>query len=181
MNAIHKKLKTFTTLRLFLEKTNAQFQPIMKRKPHYWFLWTAAFFLLLQTFFTLFFGNPSIDIPMHDTYFVFTASWLLMLLAFQMVLIAVMYWSFEKMKRPLHRELSKIHFFLTIGALILFGIGFIASGFFDNARPRLSIDGALFDYELLNKYNFIAGFLLLFAQFIFVINCLRSLFRRQKI
>lgn len=152
----------------------------MNRKPHVWFLWTAAFFLVLQTFFTFFFGNPTVDMPMHDTYFVFSASWLLMLLAFQMLLIAVIYWTFEKMKRSLHQRLSSVHFFLTIGSLLLLGIGFILSGFFDNSRPKINIDGSLFDYQLLNKYNFIAGFLLLFAQFIFVLNCLFALFSRQK-
>jgi heme/copper-type cytochrome/quinol oxidase subunit 1 len=152
----------------------------MNRIPQLWFLWTAAFFLVLQTFFTFFFGNPTIDFPLRDTYFVFSASWLLMLLAGQMVLIAVIYWTFGKMKRRLHQGLGKIHFFITIGALIIFGIGLIHSGFFDNSRLQLRIDGSLFDYKLLIRYNRSAGFFLLFAQLIFIINCLFALFIRPK-
>jgi heme/copper-type cytochrome/quinol oxidase subunit 1 len=152
----------------------------MKRIPQRWFLWTAAFFLVLQTVFTLFFGNPTLDFPLSDTYFVFSTSWLLMLLAGQMVFIAVIYWTFEKMKCPLNVLLGKVHFFITIASLLLFGIGLIASGFFHNARPQLNNDGAFFDYKLLNKYNVVAGYFLLFAQIIFVINCLYALYVRQK-
>ena len=155
----------------------------MRRIPQRWFLWTAAFFLVLQTFFTLFFGNPSVKVPNRDTYFVFSASGLLLLLAGQMVFMAVIYWMFEKMKRPLHLGLGKTHFFITVFALWLFGVGLFESGFFGNSRPQQRIDGSLFDYKLLNNYNIVAGFALFFAQIVFVINCLFALLirpRRQK-
>jgi cytochrome c oxidase subunit I len=152
----------------------------MRHIPQLWFLWTAAFFLVLQTFFTFFFNNPTIDIPLHDTYFVFTTSRLLLLLAAQMGFIAMIYWMFEKMNCTLHEGLSKTHFFVTHIALLLFGAGLTASGFFNAHRLQQRTDGAIFDYELLNRFNYIAGYLLFFAQIIFVINCLFALITRQK-
>jgi heme/copper-type cytochrome/quinol oxidase subunit 1 len=148
--------------------------------PQLWFVWTAAFFLVLQTFFTFFFDNPTLDIPLNDTYFVFSTSRLLLLLAAQMFFMAMIYWMFEKMNRTLHKNLGIIHFFVTQIALLLFGVGLIQSGFFSSPRLQQRADGALFDYELLKRFNYIAGFLLLFAQIIFVINCLFALFSRQK-
>jgi heme/copper-type cytochrome/quinol oxidase subunit 1 len=167
------------TLSIFLGKQTRK--PLrMRRIPQRWFLWTAAFFLALQTFFTLFFGNSRLELANRDTYFVFSASWLLMLLAGQMLFMAVIYWMFDEMKRPLHIGLGKTHFFMTLFALWLFSVGLFESGFFDNYRPQQRIDGALFDYKLLNKYNIVSGFVLFFAQIIFVINCLFALFIRPK-
>ena len=48
------------------------------------------------------------------------------------------------------------------------------------SRPLQRIDGALFDYKLLNRYNVVAGYVMLFAQIIFVINCFFALFIRLK-
>lgn len=152
----------------------------MTHTPILWFLWIAAFFLVLQTFFTLFFDNPTLDIPLHDTYFVFSASRLLLLLAVQMGFVAMIYWMFEKMNRSLHKGLSKLHFFTTLIALLIFGAGLALSDFFNVQAQKQRTDGTLFDYKLLNRFNFIAGFLLLFAQITFVINCLFALFNRQK-
>ncbi len=152
----------------------------MRHIPQRWFLWAAAFFLVLQTFFTLFFGKSNQEKPSRDTYFVFSASGLLLLLSGQMLFMAIIYWMFEKMKRPLHLGLGKTHFFVTLFALWLFGVGLFESGFFDNSRFQQRIDGVLFDYKLLNNYNIVAGFALFFAQIIFVINCLFALFIRPK-
>jgi heme/copper-type cytochrome/quinol oxidase subunit 1 len=170
---------TFMTLSIFLGKRTRN--PCrMKRIPQRWFLWTAAFFLVLQTFFTLFFGNPSIEKPNQDTYFVFSASGLLLLLAGQMLFVAVIYWMFEKMRCTLHLGLGKTHFFLTLFAFLVFIIGLFQSDFFVHSPSQQRIDGAFFDYKLLNNYNLIAGFTLLFAQVIFVINCLFALIMRSQ-
>ena len=152
----------------------------MKHIPQRWFLWTAAFFLVLQTFFTLLFNYPTNEIPLRDTFFVFSASRLLLLLAALMVFIAIIYWTFSQMKRSLHVGLGKIHFFITVFALLVFGIGLVVSGFFTKAPLQPNIDGSLFDYKLLNKFNRVASYFLLFAQIIFVINCLFALFFRHK-
>jgi cytochrome c oxidase subunit I len=152
----------------------------MRHIPQIWFLWTAAFFLVLQTFFTFFFNNPNLDIPLSNTYFVFSTSRLLLLLSVQMFFMAMIYWMFEKMNRFLHKGLGKVHFYMTQTAFLLFGVGLTVSGFFSSPQLQQRIDGVLFDYKLLNRFNYIAGFLLFFAQIIFVINCLFTLFTRQK-
>jgi heme/copper-type cytochrome/quinol oxidase subunit 1 len=153
----------------------------MKHVPQRWFLFMAAFFLLLQTFFTLFFCYPTIDKQFYANLFVFATSRLLLMLAAQMLFIAVIYWSFHTMKRHLHPLLGKIHFFTTFVSILLFGWGLIASGFFSNVRTDSDIGGSFFDYSLRSKSNVAAGYLLLFAQVIFVINCLSALFfNRQK-
>jgi hypothetical protein len=152
----------------------------MMQLPQRWFLWTAVFFLVLQIFFTLLFNNPTINFPLKGGFFAFSVSKILMLLAIQMAFIAIIYLTFAKMNRILHLNLGKIHFFITLFSLLLFGVGWVRSGLFNYSPSPISTEGSLFDYKLLNKFNTVAGFLLLFAQVLFVINCLNALFAQRK-
>jgi heme/copper-type cytochrome/quinol oxidase subunit 1 len=145
-----------------------------------WFLVTAGLFLLLQTAFTFLFKTPSVKLPFHDTYFVFSHSWLLMLLSAQMAFIAVIYFMFGYMNRRLHRGLSLVHFFITILSFCILGFGLWKVSFFTISDSE-NVNEVLFDYKLLKRYLASSGFVLLFAQIIFVINCLFALLQFKRL
>jgi heme/copper-type cytochrome/quinol oxidase subunit 1 len=97
-----------------------------------------------------------------------------------MAFIAVVYVVFQKMRLGLHQGLNKLHFFTTVGSILILALGLFLSGFFTQSNSS-DTQAVLFDYTLLKKFISLAGFLLLFAQVVFVFNCLFSLLSRRRL
>lgn len=144
----------------------------------------------LSTFVTggltgIFLGNPPVDIPLHDTYFVVAHFHFVMGTSVVMSLFAAVYHWFPKMfGRMMSERLGKLHFWLTfIGVYFVFFpmhyLGFIGV-------PRRYYAFTEFEFipqVLVNNINLVisvAAFIVGFAQLIFVFNFVWSLFKGPK-
>jgi heme/copper-type cytochrome/quinol oxidase subunit 1 len=144
-----------------------------------WFLWTSLPFLLIQTIISFIWHSPLVTLPFHDTYFIFTKSQILTLIAAFFIFIATIYYVMLKMDRHLHQDLCLIHYFSTIISILIFIFGMVISGFFIRSEST-DVKETLFDFKTFNKYIAGSGFLLLFGQIVFIINCLYSFIRKEK-
>jgi heme/copper-type cytochrome/quinol oxidase subunit 1 len=144
-----------------------------------WFLWTSLPFLIIQTIIGFIWHSPSVTLPFHDTYFIFSKSQILTLIAVFFFFIAIIYYVMLKMDRHLHQDLCLIHYFSTVISILIFIFGMVISGFFIRSES-IDVKETLFDFKTLNKYIAGSGFLLLFGQIVFIINCLSSIFRKNK-
>ncbi|MFK7771813.1 MAG: cbb3-type cytochrome c oxidase subunit I, partial [Saprospiraceae bacterium] len=106
----------FRSLQLTFYK-NANYHPT-----HILFLF-AAFFLLLKSAFTYFFGgrNSMVNFQFHDTYLVISSFYIHLLMVFIFLLFAAVYYFLnKKLKKPLNSFLSKSHFFLMLFSVLYF-------------------------------------------------------------
>jgi heme/copper-type cytochrome/quinol oxidase subunit 1 len=152
---------------------------ITKFEAHRWFLWSSLPFLVIQAIISFLWHTPSVSLPFHDTYFIFTNSQILTLIAAFFFFIATIYYVMLKMHRHLHQDLCLVHYFSTIISILFFIFGMVISGFFIRSEST-DVKETLFDFKTLNKYIAVSGFLLLFGQIVFIINCLYSIFRKSK-
>jgi heme/copper-type cytochrome/quinol oxidase subunit 1 len=146
---------------------------------HRWFMWSSLPFLFVQALISFLWRTPSVSLPFHDTYFIFTNSQILTLIAAFFFFIATIYYVMLKMDRQLHQDLCLIHYFSTLISIFIFIFGMIISGFFIRSEST-DVKETLFDFKTFNKYIAGSGFLLLFGQIVFIINCLSSIFRKNK-
>lgn len=147
--------------------------------PYRWFLWTSFPFLIIQFIISFIWRTPSVTLPFHDTYFIFTNSHILTLIAAFFFFIATIYYVMLKMDRYLHQDLCLVHYFSTIISILVFIFGMVISGFFIRSEST-DVKETLFDFKTFNKYIAGSGFLLLFGQIVFIINCLSSIFGKNK-
>ena len=141
-----------------------------------WFLWSSLPFLAIQAVFSFLWHTPSVSVPIHDTYFVISNSQILFMIAIFFVFIAVVYWIMLKMNRRLHKGLSLIHYIVTVISIIILIVGMVISGFF-TVSDSSDVKAVLFDHIKLKQAIAVSGFLLLFAQVLFIINCMSSLIK----
>ena len=146
---------------------------------HRWFMWSSLPFLIVQSIISFLWRTPSVSLPFHDTYFIFTNSQILTLIAAFFFFIATIYYVMLKMERQLHQDLCVVHYFSTVISILFFIFGMVISGFFIRSEST-DVKETLFDFKTFNKYIAGSGFLLLFAQIVFIINCLSSIFRKNK-
>ena len=146
---------------------------------HRWFMWSSLPFLIVQSVISFLWRTPSVSLPFHDTYFIFTNSQILTLIAAFFFFIATIYYVMLKMERQLHQDLCVVHYFSTVISILFFIFGMVISGFFIRSEST-DVKETLFDFKTFNKYIAGSGFLLLFAQIVFTINCLSSIFRKNK-
>jgi heme/copper-type cytochrome/quinol oxidase subunit 1 len=152
---------------------------VKKFVAHRWFMWTSLPFLIIQTIVGFVWRSPTVTLPLHDTYFIFSKSHILTLIAAFFFFIATIYYVMLKMDRKLHQDLCLIHYFSTVISILIFIFGMVISGFFIRSQS-IDVKETLFDFKTLNKYIAGSGFLLLFGQIVFTINCLYSIFRRDR-
>lgn len=151
----------------------------MKQKPYNLFLLT-AFIFVLTSFFVLS-QNNSVDIHLHDTYFVVAHTHVFWLLA----ILALFVWTLYLLTNKIlySKALTWTHVIITILTLLLFGLILSFGDSFMNPTPR-----RYYDYSNWNSFNNYTTFtkaigitisVLLFGQFIFVINFVVGLFKRR--
>jgi cytochrome c oxidase subunit 1 len=133
----------------------------------------------------LFLGNPPIDIPLHDTYFVVAHFHMVMGTSALFALYAAVYHWFPKMfGRMMNEKLGKLHFWLTfIGTYaVFFPMHYL--GFMGVPRRYYAFDQFQFfpqdAVSGINVFISVAAFIVGFAQLLFVINFIWSAFKGQK-
>lgn len=139
------------------------------KRAYYLLLFTSLIFLLLG----LFFGEGTLDINVHDTYFVIAHSYIFMLFFLILFFFFTIYFSFDKGKMNLIKILYKIHVFGTLISVL--GVFFPYSFFFYSTKF------SLFDYPgFINICITISFLLFLFLQLLFIINIFVSLINKVK-
>ncbi len=130
----------------------------------YKLIWVFAFIIALLTLFGL---NSTLDISIHDTYYVFSN--LGIFLTVYLFLIGLLYWLFRN-KQLINWMITIIHLFATIFSfLILFTIG-ISTG----VKNEIEI------FKLFNQFSIILIAIIIFCQILFLLNLVISLFRNKK-
>lgn len=152
---------------------------------HYFSRTPDLFFLTLSIFIFfigLFGGNKTLDINVHDTYFVFTLYQFSILISAILFIVSLVYYLLKKYKRKPLPLLSIVHVFLTLVSLgtILFSIYFYTNNdlprnYYKNAHPLL--DGLTF-VDISTTISFLVFPITLFL--IFPLNIIIGIFRKEK-
>jgi cytochrome c oxidase subunit 1 len=133
----------------------------------------------------IFLGNASLDIQLHDTYFVVAHFHIVMAMAGGYGMFAGLYHWFPKMfnGRQMNNTLGYIHFWLTfIGSYLIFWPMHYL-GMTGVPRRYLNLDNfsTFSGYEDLNKFITVAAILVFCTQLLFVINFIHSMMYGRKI
>ncbi|MFN4179042.1 MAG: cbb3-type cytochrome c oxidase subunit I [Armatimonadota bacterium] len=133
----------------------------------------------------IFLGNPPVDIQLHDTYFVVAHFHMVMGSAALFALYAGVYHWFPKMfGRMMNEKLGKLHFWLTFIGIycVFFPLHYL--GFMGVPRRYYAFDQFQFmpqaSVNSINLFVSIAAILVGFAQFLFLVNFLWSVFKGPK-
>ena len=131
----------------------------------------------------LYLGATATDIYLHDTMFVVGHFHLTMAAASFVASLAAIYFWFPKMfGRRMNETLGKVHFWITLVCLVTVFSGQLLAGYSGQSRRLYDPYQYTFLKHLLgvNRVASYAAFLLLFAQFIFIYNFIRSLIAGEK-
>lgn len=121
-------------------------------------------------------GGATLDINVHDTYFVIAHFHIAVLISILFGIIGVGYWIMKKANRKLSKWLNWTHIVLTIGGLIaIFGISYLSLG---------SDTHSQFPYfdELERKNSILTSiiFIVIFGQLMYLINLIIGIFIKNK-
>jgi heme/copper-type cytochrome/quinol oxidase subunit 1 len=141
----------------------------------------SAIVFLVASVLSIAVGNYTVDIAMHDMYFVIAGWHLYLFLSLLLILFAVIYFLFDYLKMPLYKNLGLFHFF---GTVIPFIVIFMLNTTIMNQRvPRryYSLDAyPQYDmYSDLNKFISISLVVFVAAQCLLVANIVLVLFGRK--
>jgi cytochrome c oxidase subunit 1 len=130
-----------------------------------------------------FLAQPTLDIPLHDTYFVVGHFHLIMGVAAIFGIFAATYYWFPKMfGRMMNEGLGRVHFWLTfIGTYAIF-MPMHYLGMAGHPRRYSQLTEVAYLHKLIPLQTFMtyAAFITIGAQFIFVINLFWSMFKGPK-
>ncbi len=137
------------------------------KKPHFYF-WTTAILILIIGL-IIFDSESAIDINVHDTYYVINHFVLTELIALLLIFAGLLYWIYEKVNRKLNIVLTKTHLITTIGGILAYPLLIaISSRFFKN------------NSLILNILSAIIILIVIIAQFLFFINLIIGLFKKNE-
>lgn len=132
----------------------------------------------------IYLGNSSLDMFVHDTYFVIAHFHLVMGVAAMMGMFAGIYHWYPKMfGRFMNETLGYIHFFITfIGAYLIFW-PMHYEGLAGMPRRYYSYDGweSFKQFEHLNTFISVCAIIVFFAQLLFVFNFFVSMVKGKKV
>ncbi len=130
-----------------------------------------------------FLAQPSLDIQLHDTYFVPAHFHLIMGVAAIFGIFAATYYWFPKMfGKMMNEPLGKLHFWLTLPGTYAIFMPMHYLGMAGHPRRYSSLEALNYLHDLLplQKFISIAAFITIGAQFIFLINLFWSLAKGRK-
>ena len=131
----------------------------------------------------IFLAQPSVDIPLHDTYFVVAHFHIIMGVAAIFGMFAASYFWFPKMfGKHLSEPLGKVHFWLTfIGVYAIFmPMHYIGIAGHLRRYPSGEAVRFLAQFAPVHVFMSIAAFITIGAQFLFLFNLLWSLWKGKK-
>jgi len=136
------------------------------------FLVSAILFFIVAFIITKYFGNSAIDIQMHDTYFVIALTYIPLTCGILMMFFASLYFMINYFfKKPLNKNLSIVHFFLTwipILALLWLPMKLVNHSY--SSSPIFST------YDPLNMTAFTYFMIFILGLVIFLFNFFRSFY-----
>ena len=128
----------------------------------------------------LFIHSNSLDIAIHDTYFVIAESHLWLGLTLLFILFFGISLTFELLRKSMNRILSAFHYLLTIGSLVSICL------ILQKSEPKRYYDYSVYDdfNQTATDYEWTTSMVLILsiffaAQFIFILNLLLSLFKKS--
>ncbi len=128
-------------------------------------------------------GNSTIDIQLHDTYFVVAHFHIVMgVAAFFGMFAGIYHWFPRMFGRLMNETMAYIHFAVTfIGAYLIFWpMHFLGLAGVPRRYYSFNEFAAFSQYAYLNKVISIAAIVVFLAQFVFLINFVWSIFRGKK-
>ncbi len=131
----------------------------------------------------LFLAQPSVDLPLHDTYFVVAHFHLIMGVAAIFGVFSATYFWFPKMFGKLMNEtVGKLHFWLTFAGVYCIFMPMHFLGIAGHMRRYSDLSGVPFLHGLLGVQYFIsiAAFITIGAQLIFLVNFIAGLWSGKK-
>ena len=131
----------------------------------------------------LFLAQPSLDLALHDTYFVVAHFHLIMGVAAIFGIFAALYFWFPKMfGRHMHEGLGKLHFWITFPGVYAIFMPMHFLGLVGHERRYADLTGVAYLGPLLpvQKFISIAAFITIGGQLIFLFNFLWSLKKGKK-
>ena len=146
----------------------------MLKHTHFWFWSTAIIILILG--FIVYDPDKTLDVNVHDTYYVIAHSHLTVITAVFYFLSGLPYFIFKLLKRKPYRVFTVIHLAVMVGGFIAYYIiSFIIRAMatknefpvFDNTAERL------------NMLAILSFFLVVLVQPLFLVNILIGTFRKQ--
>ncbi|WP_299104425.1 hypothetical protein [uncultured Tenacibaculum sp.] len=150
----------------------------VSRTPELFFLTLSIFIFFIG----LFGGDKTLDINVHDTYFVFTLYHFSILISTIFFIVSLVYYLLKKFKRKPLRFLSIIHVLLTLVSLgaIYYSIYFhtnnnLPRNYYKNTHPLL--DGLTF-VDISTTISFLVFPITIFL--IFPLNIIIGSFRKEK-
>ncbi len=135
-------------------------------KIHIYFWVTALFVIIFRLLF--FSSNDTIDINVHDTYFVIDYLAIIFILCSSLFLVGLIYFLHDRFKATLVKQLTSIHTFITISSIMIFHIG---SLFLTSKDYIFDTNFSL--YEFLNLVTVLG----IIVQPIFILNSIFSTIR----
>lgn len=142
----------------------------MKKFKAYYLLLISSLILLMLGFLV---GRETVDINLHDAYYVITRNHLYWLISILLVLFFLIYLLFDKAKINFGHLFSKVHIFRTLISVI--GLLFPYSLIFNKA------EFPLYDYSLyINLSMTISILVFLMLQILFIIIIFVSLIKKMK-
>ncbi|MCF1716683.1 cbb3-type cytochrome c oxidase subunit I [Flavihumibacter sp. RY-1] len=131
----------------------------------------------------VFFNNSTIDIYLHDTYYVLSYSYPIFIVAIVFVIFAIIYNRFEKIfKRKMKKGLGSAHFWITFLGLSYMLLPFQQIQYVDNPRRYIDYsnsDGMIpIDYQ--NSFITTLIIVIIVAQLLFIYNFSTSLIGNKK-
>lgn len=132
---------------------------------------------------TSLFISGSLDIALHDTYFVIAKVHIIIAIGLLFVLFTLTTWGIDKIGRRLSSMLNRLHYGLTIISLVI--IIMLTNKL--TSQPATYRDYSVFDeieeYEAqmsINEWLAIIGVILILSQLLFLINVIRAFIVKRK-
>lgn len=132
---------------------------------------------------TSLFVKGSIDIALHDTYFVIAKVYIIIVIALLFVLFTLTTWGINKMSRRLSSALNWLHYGLTMLSLVTIVVLMNKVTSPPSTYRDYSVYDDIENYESqmsINEWLAIIGVVLIISQLLFLINIIRAFIIKRK-